>query len=76
MDKNELQRYLSMLWQGQLTPLKMLKVMKRDGFYLINKRDKKILLSLFKDIEKNRLFINDELLEEIIKMNGSQSSHC
>ena len=71
MDKNSLRKYLSMLWQRQLTPLKVLKVMRQDGFYLINKRDKKFLLSLLKDIEKHRLVINDEILEELIKVSQS-----
>ena len=73
MDKNSLRIYLSMLWQKRLTPLQVLKAMKKNSF-LLNKRDKKFLLSLLKDIEKHRLAINGEILEEIIKM--SQLNSC
>ena len=75
MDKNRLRVYLSMLWQGNLTPLKVLKSIKRNGFSF-DKRDGKFLLSLLKDIEKKRLSINDELLEEIMKINRGQSNQC
>mgnify|MGYP001608492155 CR=1 FL=1 len=70
MDKNRLRVYLSMLWQGNLTPLKVLKSIKRNGFSF-DKRDGKFLLSLLKDIEKHRLVINDEILEELIKVSQS-----
>lgn len=78
MNKNSLRNYLSMLWKGrQLTSLQVLKAMKKDGFSSLSRRDKKFLLSLLKDIEKGRLSINDELLEEIIKLgNESQLNPC
>lgn len=73
MNKNALRNYLSMLWQKRLTSLQVLKAIIKSGFCFNNRKDAKLLLSILKDIEKNRLFINNELLEEIMKMNKSQS---
>lgn len=73
MDKNVLRNYLSMLWQKRLTSLQTLKAIIKSGFRFNNRKDAKLLLSILKDIEKNNLFINNELLEEIIKMNKSQA---
>lgn len=73
MNKNVLRNYLSMLWQKRLTSLQTLKAIIKSGFRFNNRKDVKLLLSILKDIEKNNLFINNELLEEIIKMNKSQA---
>lgn len=73
MNKNVLRNYLSMLWQKRLTSLQTLKAIIKSGFRFNNRKDAKLLLSILKDIEKNNLFINNELLEEIIKMNKSQA---